>query len=210
MKSISKRKAARKKQKQARKIQRPILFKKLTLEQKKRRSQQLIERKKIKQERKQLNKEKEEAVKIKRIEEGLTKIFNLETLDLLARSTGFIKRAGEITAFSFIYIMSFGFFGNGEIALTYLVAGLSKHFKVIVTPQALSKRINSDSSPKFLKRVLQKLLEIQIKIGLGNKFTEYCSGFNGIYLQDSSQITLNEELSEHFKGSGGGASLYSS
>lgn len=30
--------------------------------------------------------------------------------------------------------------------------------------------------------------------------------FTGIYLQESSQIELNEELSEHFQGSGGGAS----
>lgn len=86
------------------------------------------------------------------------------------------------------------------------MSGLSKHFNVIVTPQALSKRINSKSSPKFLKRVLQKLLEIQVKIGLGNKFTEFCSQFNGIFLQDSSQMSLHEELSKDFRGTGGGAS----
>lgn len=214
MKSISKWKRVRKEQKQARKIQRSTSKrkkhhfprKKLTPEQKKRRSQLLTTQKEFKQKRKQLSKEIEETAEIKRIENALTKIFNLEELNLLARATGFIKRSGEITAISFVYIMSFGFFGNGEIALTYLVSGLYKHFKVVVTPQALSKRINNTSSPKFLQAVLRKILEIQIKIGLGNKFTDYCTQFNGIYLQDSSQISLNEKLSEHFKGFGGGAS----
>jgi hypothetical protein len=204
----------RKQQKQARKIQKATskrkknhsLGKRLTPEEKKRRSQQLIERKEFKQKRRLLNKEKEETAKIKHINSTLLSIFNLEGLDLLAKKIGFIKRGGEITAFSFVYIVSFGFFGNGEIALTYLVAGLWTHFKVIVTPQALSKRINSKTSSKFLKAVLQELLGVQIKIGLKNQFSELSSMFSGIYLQDSTQVSLNEELSEHFQGSGGGAS----
>jgi hypothetical protein len=136
----------------------------------------------------------------------LNKIFNPEILNQIARSTGFIKRHSEITAFSFMYIMSFGFLGNGEIALTYLVTGLRTHFNVIITPQALSKRINSVSSVKYLKAVFIKLIGVQFKIGFKNSFSQLFPEFSGIYLHDSSQITLNESLSNDFKGNGGGAS----
>ena len=105
-----------------------------------------------------------------------------------------------------MYIVSFGFLGNGHIALTYLVAGLRKHFNIYVSAQGLSKRINSASSVKFLKKILQKLLAVQLKLGLKNSFSELFEMFNGIYLQDSTQISLNEALSEDFRGQGGGGS----
>jgi len=215
MKTVSKRKALRKQQKQARKIQHTVrkrkknhsLGKKLTAEQKKKRSEQLAKREESKQKRRQLNRDKHETEKIKNIQNAISLIFNSETLEKLAKATGFIKRStGQITAFSFLYIVSFGFFGNGEIALTYLVFGLRTHFNVNVTPQALSKRINSSSSVKFLREILQKLIAVQLKIGLKNSFSETFSMFSAIYLQDSTQVTLNEELSEDFKGPGGVAS----
>jgi hypothetical protein len=214
-KAVSKReKKARKRQRKARILQRKeckqrknfLRVKRLTPEQKKRRSEQIIQRKESKQKRKQLNKDKDCTQQINRIETTLAKIFDSEMLNQLAKATGFIKRTGEITAFSFMYIVSFGFFGNGEIALTYLVAGLQKHFNVIISSQALSKRINSPSAVKYLKAILMKLIAAQLKIALKNKFSQLLPEFNGIYLQDSSQITLNESLSQDFKGNGGGAS----
>jgi Transposase DDE domain len=215
MRSIPKRKALRKQQKHARKIQRKILKrrknhslgKRLSPEQKEIRCQQLSQRKEFKNKRRLLKNEKKEKEIIKRVEKALFTIFSVETLDKIAKSTGFIKRSGgEITAFSFMYIVSFGFFGNGNIALTYLVAGLNTHFNVIVTPQGLSKRINSVGSVKFLKVIFQKLIGIQLKIGLKNHLSDVFLMFKGIYLQDSTTIELNEELSEDFKGSGGAAS----
>lgn len=215
MARISNRRALSKRQKQARKIQRQIrkqksnhtIKKNLKPDQKISRSEQIARRKEAKQKRKQLNKKQNETKEIKTIQTTVSKIFNSEVLNQLAKATGFIKRSGgEITAFSFMYIVSFGFLGNGAIALTYLVASLRNNFQVDVTPQALSKRINSSGSVKFLKAVLQKLIAVQLKIGLKNSFSETFSMFSGIYLQDSTQITLNEALSEDFKGPGGGAS----
>jgi hypothetical protein len=215
MKSLSKRKTRSNQQKQARKIQQGVkerkkhhsLGKKLTPKQKKQRSEQLAKRKEAKQKRRQLGKDKRTKAEIKNVQKAMFSIFNAEILDQLAKATGFIKRSGgDITAFSFMYIVSFGFLGNGAIALTYLVAGLRTHFNVNVTPQALSKRINSASSVKFLKAILKKLIEVQLNIRLKSCFSETFSMFNGIYLQDSSQVTLNEYLSEDFRGQGGGAS----
>ena len=214
MKNISKNRARRKHQKYARKIQRPIKRKKrrsvkarFTLQQKTQRSEKLAARKETKRRRKQVEKDKQSTEKIINIRNAMSSIFNSEMLDQLAKTTGFIKRSGgDITAFSFMYIMSFGFLGNGAIALTYLVAGLGKHFNIFVTVQALSKRINTKSSVKFLRAILHKLMVAQLKIKLSTCISQSFSMFSCILLQDSSQITLSESLSESFRGQGGGAS----
>src|SRR4029077_3389338 len=181
--------------------------KKLTEEQKKVRAKRLIKNKEIKKIREQSELEKFESKNIKILKNALLSVFNPEMLDYLAKTTGFIKRSGgQITAFAFIYILSFGFFGNGEIALVYLTASLSKNFKIFVTPQALSKRINSKAGVDLLKETLQKLMEAQLKVRLKNKFSKSFHMFTRINLEDSSQISLHEMLAPHFMGSGGGAS----
>jgi hypothetical protein len=211
---VAKKRAFRNRQSQARRMNRINQQKKksrrrrikLTEEQKYIRSEKIKRREEEKQKRKQIVADKEESSKIKNLREALSSVFDSDSLDLLARATGFIKRAGNISAFSFVYIVSFGFLGNGNLALTYLVAGLSKNFGIIVTPQALSKRINSQRSVDFIKEILRKLIEAQLSVCLKNRFSETFSMFDGIFLEDSSTISLNERLSEYFKGSGGGAS----
>jgi hypothetical protein len=181
--------------------------KKLTEEQKKARVKRLIENTKEKEKRKQLELDKIESKNISILKNALYSVFNPETLNYLAKATGFIKRSGgEITAFSFIYILSFGFFGNGQIALIYLTAGLSNNFKIFVTPQALSKRINSKEGVDFLKETLKQLMQAQLKVKMGNKLSEMFYMFSGINLEDSTQVSLNEMLAPSFMGAGGGAS----
>jgi hypothetical protein len=216
--SISKRKARSKRQKQrqkkAKKEQRKLVNKQpirrinkiLTASQKQNRAKLIADSRLAKEARRKRNKEKFERDETTKIRKAFLTIFDPETLDLLARKTGFIKKPGEITAIAFVYIVSFGFFGNGEIALTYLVAGLSTHFDIFVSPQALSTRINSKSAVKLLKSTLIHLMAIQLELGLKNKYTKTFSMFNGVFLQDSSQVSLNEHLAPDFKGSGGGAS----
>lgn len=181
--------------------------KKLTEEQKKVRAERLIESNKNKEERKQLKLSRVESENVNILINALYSVFNQDTLNCLAKSTGFIKRAGgEITAIAFIYTLSFGFFGNGQIALIYLTGSLSNVFKIFVTPQALSKRINSKEGVDFLKETLQKLMRAQLKVGWKNTLSKTFHVFLSINLEDSSQVSLNEMLTPHFMGSGGGAS----
>lgn len=215
MASVSKNQAKIKKEKKTQKIARQIqrnirkrnktkcVGKRLTGEEKEIRCSKLAA---CRERKRQHRREQQEKYNAKRFQKSILKIFNVEGLDLLARSTGFIKRKGLITAFAFIYSVSFGFLGNGEIALIYLVAGLAKNFDIFVTAQALSKRINSSSSPKFLKKVFQQLLGAQIETGLKNHTSEVFHMFDHILLQDSTQIALNELLSDDFTAPGGGGS----
>jgi hypothetical protein len=214
MNKVTQKKACRNRQKQARRMNRIHTLRKkrkrsgrpLTNEQKKDRREKLNNRKESKQKRKQLIAERSESKNVQRIQKALSSVFSIAELDLLAKSTGFIKRQGSITAFAFVYMLSFGFLGNGSKALTYLVGGLRDLFGVNVTAQALSKRINTKFSTIFLRSVMEKLLETQLSIGLKNHFSELFYMFSGIFLEDSTAVTLNEDLSEDFRGSGGGAS----
>lgn len=181
--------------------------KKLTEEQKKARVERIIESNKKKEERKQLKTNAAESENANILKNALYSIFNQDALHNLAKSTGFIKRTGgEITAIAFIYTLSFGFFGNGQIALIFLTASLSNIFKIFVTPQALSKRINSKAGVDFLKKTLQELMRAQLKVRLKNTLSKTFYMFLSINLEDSSQVSLNEMLTPHFMGSGGGAS----
>ena len=210
--SILKKRSERKRQKQSRRIQKINEHKrkrhnsknvKLTDEQKRIRAEKLKKRVEIKILKKQFKSEKIESENATSLHKVIFSVFDACTLDQLARTTGFIKRGGLITAFSFIYLLSFGFYGNGRIALTYLVSILDKKFEIDITPQALCKRINSASSVNFLKSVVLKLIESQILAGVKNRFTATFSIFSGIYLQDSSQMILNEILENDYQGAGG-------
>jgi len=209
---VSRKRQKRKLQKNARKIQyfkqkkNRVTGRKLTHEEKIKRKEALAQRNQWKENRKQLKYKNTESDLIKKLHNKISSIFSKETLEELAIQVGFMQRQAIITPFAFIYLLSMGFLGNGSIALPYLVNKLKDNFNVVVTPQAISKRINNRKSVKFTKKVLIKLMESQLATALSNRISEKFSMFSGIFLQDSTQAVLNEKLADGFKGSGGAGS----
>lgn len=211
--SVSRKRRKSKLQKEARKIQHCQANKKkcstgrkLTSEQKIKRKTALEANKLRKEKRKLLESERQESELIKKFNTAMASIFSEASLEFLAKTMGFKQRKGVITPFAFIYILSMGFLGNGHIALCYLTDKLANCFKIIISPQALCKRINSKKSVKFTKSVLVKVMESQLALSMPNTISTIFSMFNGVYIQDSSQVVLNEELADGFKGSGGAGS----
>lgn len=185
--------------------------KKLTSDEKKIRSEKLkrreYEKKKQRAEKEQKHREYIENRNISNLNKILFKCFDQERLNSLAKSTEFIKRqTASITSFAFIYVLSFGFFGNGAISLACLTAGLRQNFDILITLQALSKRINRRQSVKFIKSVLSELLIEQLKYVLNSEQKCMFSYFSGVIVEDSTQVSLHEYLTPSFEGSGGGAS----
>ena len=214
MSRVTRNRAKRQRQRQARKIQainrrrdqkkKQWKGRKLTAEEKKIRLEKINRRRNEKVKKKKLLTEKND---INILGRALKLCFDKENLDKLSVQTGFIKRTSSvITAFSFVYMISFGFFADGGIALCYLTAGLSSNFQIEVTSQALSKRINRRVSVDFLKSVLSCLMAAQIKFKFENKKNRIFDNFSSVVLEDSTQISLNEHLAPCFEGSGGGAS----
>jgi hypothetical protein len=211
---VSKSKAQCKRQKQARKRQRKIKINKrqwmrtpLTLEQKRVKKEKKQKAKENKKEKRKKKEKETETIIAKQIHEQLSSIFTSKTLDALAKVTGFIKRkGGELLPYAYMYIMSYGFFGNGKISLVNLTSMLQANFNVKITPQALSKKINTKYSVLFLSKIFKKLLNIQLGIKLKNKASDLFSNFTAVNLQDSTQVSLHPSLANNFAGSGGRAS----
>lgn len=179
----------------------------LTAEQKAKRKEDSQRAKEHKKKKRALKKERAERGEAILIQKLLYSIFHSNALDKIAKATGFIKRkSNQLQAYAFMFIMSFGFLGNGEISLANMTSTLSKSFDIDITPQALSKRINTKDSVKFLSAIFSKLLNIQMKVNFAGIAKEVFAVFSEVYLQDSTQISLNPVLEKPLKGSGGKAS----
>ena len=149
----------------------------LTVEQKAKRKEDSQRAKEYKEKKRALKKERAERAKATLIQKLLCSIFHSNALDKIAKVTGFIKRkSNQLQAYAFMFIMSFGFFGNGEISLANMTSTLSKSFDIDITPQALSKRINTKNSVKFLSAIFSKLLNIQMKVNFAGIAKEVMDG----------------------------------
>ncbi len=78
-----------------------------------------------------------------------------------------------------------------------------------LTPQALCGRMNSDGAVQFMEAALTKTLRETVGPPLTAQETAWLAPFPRVLLQDSSQIEVNEALTEAFQGSGGNASTAS-
>ncbi len=179
----------------------------LTTEQKTKRKEDSQRAKEYSEKKRAIKKERAERRESTLIQKVIHSILNSDALDKIAKATGFIKRKStQLQAYAYMFTMSFGFFGNGEISLVNMTSTLFKSFDIDITPQALSKRINTKCSVKFLSTIFRKLLNIQIKINLAGRGKEVFSVFSSVDLQDSTQVSLDPVLEKNFKGSGGSAS----
>jgi hypothetical protein len=139
--------------------------------------------------------------------DGIKKLFTKSSLDEIAFQVGFIKRnSSKIRGFDFLtsLLISSTSASHSSLArINDILAHVSR--KTVVTSQAIMKRINNQYAVEFLKAVYSKILAKKFLI-LDEIPAEVLSFFSKILLQDSSTIVLNEQLQDHFKGSGGRAS----
>jgi len=119
--------------------------------------------------------------------------------DKIALKTGFIKRLRKLSGSLFVQTLVFGWLSNpdstlDELAQTAATLGLS------ITPQGLDKRFTPQASD-CLKKVLESSVETLITVD--SQTIPIMQRFNGVYIQDSSTITLPDELSSVWTGCGG-------
>lgn len=156
----------------------------------------------VQQKRKRLR----ESKKINDLQNILESIFGRNTLEELAKTVGFIKRQGKLSAFAFVFVVCFGFLGYGAVSLESLVNSLGLHFNIKITAKALSFRINSKFSVILMRTLLKKLKSTQLRTKFSNEISLIFSMFSALIIEDSSSVSLKNTLSEHFKGCGGDAS----
>lgn len=150
--------------------------------------------------------------KAKRVEMSLTsmlsKVFSPAELSALAWERKFIQRSSnKLAAIDFVELMTVDMLEDGAVTLEGMCEMLrQKDPQTDLTPQALSARINTAAAVEFLLSVLEVVIEQKLQALRASLDIAVLEGFTRVLLQDSTQCSLQEQLAEAFKGSGGTAS----
>ncbi len=146
--------------------------------------------------------------KIKSIVQTVKSLFNKTTLNSLAKDTKFVQRSSsKLKGYEFIEVMVVDMLEDPDTsyeALCERIAELNPNANI--SPQALEQRVNSKGGVEYLKAVLEDTLKECMNASTAHVAPKLLESFNHVYLEDSTQIELNEKLAKEFKGSGGSAS----
>lgn len=138
---------------------------------------------------------------LSQITQKMQTVLSIEA-DAAGRQTGFIKRQVKLTGGTFTQTLVFGWLSNPEATLEEL-AQTAATLGVDITPQGLDERFTPEAA-----QCLQKVLGAAIRqlIAAEPVAIPILQRFNGVYVQDSSTITLPDELGEIWSGCGGSTS----
>ena len=122
-----------------------------------------------------------------------------ERADIIAKQTGFVKRERKLNGSIFAQTLVFGWLSNADSTIEEL-AQTAATLGVSITSQGLDKRFTPDAA-KFLREILEAsigtIIESEpVAIPLLNRF-------DGVFIQDSSTITLPDSLAVIWSGCGG-------
>lgn len=123
----------------------------------------------------------------------------LETVpDEVAVHTGFVKRKRKLTGSALTQILVFGWLENPDASyqqLTETAATLG----IQVRRQALEQRLTPETT-EMLKLTLEAAITEMLEVAGQREALPLLQQFRGIYVQDSTSITLPDELHETSKG----------
>lgn len=117
----------------------------------------------------------------------------------LAKETGLIQRQRKLSGASFTQTLVFGWLSNPDATLQEL-AQTATAIGVEITPEAVFQRFTPKAS-QFLKQMLDCSTEQMISVN--PVAIEVLSRFSGVYILDSSIVTLPDELADIWQGCGG-------
>lgn len=119
--------------------------------------------------------------------------------DTAARETGFVQRQSKMTGPKFAQTLVFGWLANPDSTLEELTQTAAT-LEVQISPQGLDERFKP-AAAAFLQRLLD--VAIQELIAAEPVAIPILQRFQGVYLLDSSTITLPEDLAAIWPGCGG-------
>jgi hypothetical protein len=119
--------------------------------------------------------------------------------DRLGRETGFIQRQVKLTGSTFAQVLVFGTLNSPQISYTDMSQGAAL-MGVPLSAQGMAQRF-TERAAGFLSCVLEQAVA---RVVTGKAVTVPILGrFNGVYIRDSSVISLPKELSAVWRGVGG-------
>ncbi len=122
--------------------------------------------------------------------------------DRAARTTGFVQRTSKLTGALFSQTLVFGWLADPDATLEELTQTAAT-LGVVISPQGLDQRFTRQAAD-CLKQILDAAVETVIRAQ--SVAVPILQRFNGVFVQDSSIISLPAALAEVWQGSGGSAS----
>src|SRR5919199_251491 len=116
-----------------------------------------------------------------------------------ARTSGFIRRQRQVTGAGFVQALVFGFLANPRASLEQL-AQRAANVGLTISPQGLDKRF-TQAAATCLQQVVEAA--VQQVIAAHPVAIPLLQRFNGVYVLDSTTITLPDALAEVWPGCGG-------
>lgn len=138
--------------------------------------------------------------KIERIILNLKKLYNLNTIERMAKKYLFTRRKGKVSAKSFLNLCTFLGQDLCSSPLSLLCTKLEANEKISISPQALTKRFNSDAV-NFMKNVFYEMFKVQNEV-LKSNGPLLKNNFNRITIVDSTGFKLEDRHADAYKGCG--------
>src|ERR1035437_3678906 len=138
--------------------------------------------------------------KIKQIIFNLEKLYNLNLIEKMAKKHLFNRRNGKVSAKSFLNLCTFLGEDLCSTSLVNLCTKLEANEKILISPQALSKRFNKEAV-NFLKNVFHETLNFQNEV-LRSNGAILKNKFNRITVVDATGFKLDDKHESNCKGSG--------
>lgn len=121
------------------------------------------------------------------------------TADEIARESGWMQRQTKLSGARFIQTLVFGWLATPDASLEAL-AQTAAALGVTVSPQAIDQRFTPEAAA-CLEEVLAEA--VTALVTAEPVVVPLLARFNGVYIQDSTSLSLPDALAEHWPGCGG-------
>ncbi len=125
----------------------------------------------------------------------------VEEAERAGQESGFIKRRRKMSGATFVQSMVFGWLSNGDASLSELQQAIA-NVGVQITPQGLDYRFTREAA-ECVYRVLQHVVRMMVEHQ--EPSVPLLARFEGVYIIDSSVISLPPVLHAWWSGCGGSA-----
>ena len=122
-----------------------------------------------------------------------------EEANALAKESGFIQRERVLSGADFAQTLIFGWLGEPEITLDGLTQVAGRR-EVEITASGLCQRFTPQAAD-FLQRLLERLTQVRLQAEAAPM--ALLKRFRAVIVEDSSRISLPDELAEVWRGCGG-------
>jgi hypothetical protein len=136
----------------------------------------------------------------------IVNFYSPERIAEIARETGFVQRESKLGGMEFLALMTQGLYAQPDATLNQM-SGMLKDInpQLEISGPGLQQRMVG-SGREFLKEMLSEALHLSVSRSLDGSIPELLKVFSKVHLLDSTQISLPENLSTRWAGSGGSAS----